>query len=83
VPKLGHHPSPSKVDKNDITGQSVRSTRLADLEKRVKAPEQRMSWVSGGRAEVESWSCKGGDAYLAEIGHQQKELIAQYPLKLL
>jgi hypothetical protein len=27
-------PSP-KVDKNDITGQSVRSTRLADQEKRL------------------------------------------------
>jgi hypothetical protein len=45
VLKLATHPSPSKVDKNDIAGRSVRSTRLADQEKRAKAP--RVSWVSG------------------------------------
>jgi hypothetical protein len=43
VPELGPLPSPSKVDKKDITGQSVRSTRLADQEKKVNAPEQRVS----------------------------------------
>jgi hypothetical protein len=48
VPKPGPLPSPPKVDQNDTTGQSARSTRLADQEKRVKAPDQRVSWVNDG-----------------------------------
>jgi hypothetical protein len=47
-------PSPSKADKNDITGQSVRGTRLADQEKKVKAPGQRVN------GEVESGLRKAG-----------------------
>ena len=48
MPKLAHHPSPSKDGKNGMIGQSTRSTQLADQEKRVKTPKQRVSWMSGG-----------------------------------
>lgn len=43
VPKLDTHPLPSKVDINDTRRPSVRSTTLTDQEKKVKAPEQRVS----------------------------------------